>query len=145
MFFKFNGYIAAEMIDKQMKRKFQIEYPMRNVSLSVLWGYIGNASGLSDWFADEVSVADKIYTFRWNDSEQEAELLNIRAGNYVRFHWLDEDDEKAYFEFKIFINDLTADVALIITDFAEPDEKDDVIELWNKQVNNLRRIAGIIH
>lgn len=128
-----------------MKQKIQIEYPMKNISLNVLWAYIGSANGLSDWFADEVLVKDnKFYTFRWDGSEQEAELLNSRTGHYARFRWLDDDDdEKTYFEFKISINELTAEVVLIITDFAESDEENEVISLWNKQVNSLRRMAGI--
>ncbi len=128
-----------------MKTKFHLEYPMKNTSLSVLWNYIASANGLSDWFADEVRVEhDKYYIFRWDNTEQKAELYNFRAGNYLRFHWLDDDDEKTYFEFKVSINELTAEVMLIITDFAESNEMVEVIQLWDKQIDNLRRKAGII-
>lgn len=127
-----------------MKTKFQVEYPMKNTSLSVLWNYISNDNGLSDWFADEVSIRGKYYTFRWGDTEQQAELCNFRTGSYLRFHWLDDNDERTFFEFKVSINELTAEVMLIITDFAEPDEHDEIIDLWNSQVEKLRRITGII-
>jgi hypothetical protein len=34
-------------------------------------------------------------------------------------------------------------VALVITDFAEPDEKRDAVMLWNKQIEDLKRSTGI--
>ena len=37
---------------------------------------------------------------------------------------------------------LTGDVALIITDFADEDEVNDTIELWNKQMDILHRNLG---
>jgi hypothetical protein len=39
-------------------------------------------------------------------------------------------------------NELTGDFVLEITDFAEPDEVDDMKELWDSQVNKLRRTCG---
>ena len=41
---------------------------------------------------------------------------------------------------------LTGDVALIITDFADEDEVNDTIELWNKQMDILHRnLGGLIY
>jgi len=34
-------------------------------------------------------------------------------------------------------------LALIITDFAEPGDKEDSIMLWNKQIETLRRKTGM--
>ena len=48
-----------------------------------------------------------------------------------------------YFEFRINIEELTGDLALIITDFAEPEEKEDSIYLWDSQINDLKRVLGI--
>ncbi len=70
--------------------------------------------------------------------------IMVGTGSYLRFHWLDDNDERTFFEFKVSINELTAEVMLIITDFAEPDEHDEIIDLWNSQVEKLRRITGII-
>ncbi|MDX9726988.1 MAG: START-like domain-containing protein, partial [Bacteroidales bacterium] len=53
------------------------------------------------------------------------------------------DPESNFFEFKITVHDLTGDLSLLITDFAEPDEKDDEIYLWDTQINNLKRVLGI--
>ena len=40
---------------------------------------------------------------------------------------------------EIFFNELTKDVSLVITDFAEPDEIDDAIQLWNNQIEKLKQ------
>jgi uncharacterized protein YndB with AHSA1/START domain len=125
------------------KEKIQIEYNLNNISLNVLWNCLSTPSGLSEWFADDVNISGKIYTFTWEGTTQQAELSVIRTGCYIRFHWIDDEDNKTYFEFKISPDELTNDVALIITDFISPGEKKDTIELWNKQIEKLKRQAGM--
>jgi hypothetical protein len=39
-------------------------------------------------------------------------------------------------------NELTNDIVLEVTDFAEPGEEDDIRELWDSQVDQLRRTCG---
>jgi len=98
-------------------------------------------AGLSEWFADDVNLRGSTFSFIWDGNEQKAELISKREGKYIRFRWL-EDEEEAYFEFKISQDDLTGDVALIITDCIDPDEAEDQTELWQKQVDVLRRNLG---
>jgi len=123
------------------KEKYQLEYDM-NSSQKVLFNRLSTAGGLNEWFADNVKVQGKIYTFEWSGAEQQAEMVNRKDMRYVRFHWLDDDDEKSYFEFKLNVDELTGDLALIITDFAEPDEVEDAKELWDTQVSELKHILG---
>lgn len=125
------------------KEKIQIEYLLNNTSLTVLWNCLSTPSGLSEWFADDVKIEGKIYTFSWKGSEQKAELIAIRNGIYIRFHWLEEEERKTYFEFKIESDELTGDVVLIISDYTLAEDKKDTIELWNKQIEQLKRIAGM--
>ena len=125
-----------------MKEKFQLEYELNNISVGILWGSISTPTGLSEWFADKVSVEDNIYTFQWGKSSQKAELIQNRTGSYMRFHWLD-DEPKTYFEFRISLVELTNDVILTITDFSEPEEKDEYITLWNNEVSTLRKAYGM--
>ena len=61
----------------------------------------------------------------------------------VRYQWVDEADEGTYFEFQIHTHELTGTTSLEITDFAEPEEKRDSIDLWDTQVEALRRTLGI--
>lgn len=124
------------------KEKFKIEFGLSKVSLNLLWNSISTASGLEDWFADNVNVRDKIFTFKWKDSSQDAEQVSMRTGQFIRFRWL-EDEDKSYFEFKITIDEITQEVSLLITDFAEPEDIDDAKNLWNKQINDLRHSVGL--
>ncbi|MDR0873911.1 MAG: hypothetical protein LBN27_10685 [Prevotellaceae bacterium] len=126
-----------------MKEKIRIEYVLNNVSMSILWNSIGTPAGLAGWFADSVSVNDKIYTFAWEKTLQEAILVGHRIGYYNRFRWLEDEDDRTYFEFRVSPNELTGDVTLIITDYTLPDEKGDLISLWNKQIEELKRKYGI--
>ena len=71
-------------------------------------------------------------------------LSALKENKLVRFEWVEmEDEESNYFEFRINIDELTGDLALIITDFAEADEKEDSIYLWDSQISDLKRILGI--
>jgi uncharacterized protein YndB with AHSA1/START domain len=122
--------------------QYTIEFTI-NTSPKVLFYRLSSPGGLSEWFADDVNLQGKIFTFIWDGSEQQAELLLKKDNKYVRFKWLDDEEEDSFFEFKINIDELTRDVALLITDFAEEDEKADAIELWTKQIGNLKRTIGL--
>ncbi|MFA6400287.1 MAG: START-like domain-containing protein [Salinivirgaceae bacterium] len=123
------------------KEKYQIEYPLKT-SDRVLFNRLSTAGGLNEWFADNVIVQGKIFTFEWSGVEQQAEMINKKELRYARFHWLDDDDDKTYFEFKINMDELTSDLALIVTDFAEPDEIAYAKELWDSQISELKHILG---
>jgi hypothetical protein len=125
------------------KEKFQIEYVFQNISFNVLWNCISTPMGLADWFADKVDVDGRLYTFTWGDHGQQAELVLMHGGSFIRFHWLEDESEKTYFELRVSVDELTSAVALVITDFAEPDEKRDAVMLWNKQIEDLKRSTGI--
>ena len=85
-----------------------------------------------------------LFTFHWQKSEAKARLSALKENKLVRFEWIErEDEESNYFEFRINIDDLTNDVALLITDFADGDEKEDAIYLWDTQIADLKRLLGI--
>lgn len=106
---------------------------------------LSTPEGLGEWFADEIITDGNIYTFRWGKTESKALLTSLKENKLVRFEWIDEsgDKESNFFEFRIVVHDLTGDLALLITDFAEPDEKEDAIYLWDTQINDLKRNLGI--
>lgn len=124
-----------------MKNKFELEYSI-NSSPKILYTRLSTPGGLSEWFADDINIQGNIYTFIWDGAEQEAELTIKKENLLVRFKWVDDEDD-AYFEFKIHKDELTGEVALIITDFAEDDEKDDIIDLWDTQIAELKRALGL--
>lgn len=125
------------------KEKFHIEYVFDKVSRRSLWNHLTTPPGLSAWFADDVTINDNTYIFKWDRDEQEAEVLAVKPEISIRYRWADEDDENVYFEFLIHTVELTGATALEITDFAEPDEKKDSINLWDSQVYELKRTLGI--
>jgi len=120
-----------------------MEYVFAKASKNTLWNYLTSATGLSVWFADDVDVKENIYTFIWNKSPVEAELLNIIPNNKVRFRWLEDENTESYFEFKLHTDEITGAIVLEITDFAEPEEKDHAISLWGSQIKELKRMLGI--
>ena len=119
---------------------YQLEFEFRS-SVRILFNYISSPSGLSEWFADDVTVHDNIYTFIWGKTFEEAELIHRKEPNSVRFKWVESEPE-TYFEFEIVTDDLTSDVALIVTDFAFEEEVNEQSLLWESQVQNLRHIIG---
>tara|TARA_B110000211_G_C14070643_1_gene549816 strand:+ start:143 stop:526 length:384 start_codon:yes stop_codon:yes gene_type:complete len=123
------------------KNKFEIEFPIRS-SLRILYNQISSPDGLSEWFADNVNISGKMYTFFWDGDEQEAELLSKKNNQGVKFRWLDEPAD-TYFELKLEVDDITQDISLIVTDFAEDEEEEEEGRLlWDKQIEKLRQSIG---
>ena len=126
---------------KNQMIKYTLEFPIKS-SVSVLFNAVSTPDGLSEWFADNVNWSGNIYTFIWNDSEEEAELLKKINNQLIRFRWLEEDEE-TFFEFKIEVDPVTNDVTLFVTDFAEnEEEKENSTNLWEAQVNALMKRIG---
>lgn len=123
------------------KEKFQLELVIK-ASASLLYNYISSPSGLSEWFADNVNSRGEKYSFIWDGDEQSAFLMKSKQDSYVRFQWEDDEDTKYYFELNIVEDDLTGDVSLVITDFAEKDEIEQAKLLWESQIDDLKKILG---
>ena len=87
--------------DRMKKEKFHIEYIFDKVSNRSLWNHLTTALGLSSWFADTVDIRGNIYTFTWKKMQEQAEIIEIKPEVSVRYRWLEEEDENAYFEFII--------------------------------------------
>ncbi|AFL97667.1 START-like domain-containing protein [Ornithobacterium rhinotracheale] len=123
------------------KKKYELEVPVQ-ASPSFLYNYISTPSGLSEWFADNVNSRSDKFTFIWDDYEEVAHLIRSKFDEYVRFRWEHDEDSKYYFELKIQEDELTGDVSLIVTDFAEEDELDEAKDLWASQLEDLKHIIG---
>jgi uncharacterized protein YndB with AHSA1/START domain len=126
------------------KTKYELEYDL-NTSPKLLFTRISTPSGLSEWFADNVKLNGKNFVFDWDGSMQEAKVVTKKANEYMRFKWLEDEDEDEdiYFEFRITKDELTNDVSLLITDFADEDEIDDNKDLWDQQISELKRAIGL--
>jgi len=79
----------------------------------------------------------------WEDSEEQAKLLNKKSAERVKFKWLNGDDDNAvFFEIKIQVDEITKDVSLIVTDFAEDGELEEAKMLWENQITDLKQVLG---
>lgn len=125
------------------KIKLQLEYIV-NCSPKILYTRLSTATGLAEWFADDVRVKGNHYTFIWEGANEEAEKKIHKENKMVRFEWIgdDLDKDESYFEFVINQDDLTNDVSLVIVDFADADEVEQISDLWNSQVGKLKQILG---
>ncbi len=125
------------------KVKFQIEFPV-NSSKGVLFNAFSTPSGLSEWFCDDVNIKKDVHIFLWDGSEESARMLTKKREEFVKFRWLEDEEDgiNSFFEFRIKIDDLTGDTAVVITDFAEEDEMEDSKELWSAQIDRLKQVLG---
>ncbi|MBL7901274.1 MAG: SRPBCC domain-containing protein [Bacteroidia bacterium] len=113
-------------------------------SAEMLYEFLSTPSGLSEWFCDDLNIRNGIYTFIWDDQLMQARLLKTVELQVVRFQWVDKTDG-SYFEFRIQKDDLTNDISLIITDFAETSgERESAKLLWQSQIEKLRHVIGSI-
>jgi len=136
-------YIVAFLILVKYNcvEKFELEFLIKT-SPSVLYTFLSTPSGMSEWFCDDVNIHKGIYTFKWDGSEEEAKLISEKNGVFIKFHWVDHEDDDTYFEFRIRIDSLTKEVALIVTDFADEDEVEEASLLWENQINDLKHALG---
>jgi len=125
------------------KTAFSIEYDFQS-SPQLLFQYLSTPSGLSEWFADNVNSRGEDYTFIWDDTEEYAKLIQKKNNEKVRFRWMndEEDQDDCYFELKIVVDEITKDVSLYVSDFADEDELEEAKMLWNNLVSSLKQVLG---
>ena len=122
------------------KTKLELEFPI-HASPQLLYQYISTPSGLSEWFASNVNLRGEMFTFIWDGSQEKAKLLNKKSGERVKFKWQNGDDA-SYFEIRIQVDEITKDVSLMVTDFAEEDEVEETRMLWENQISDLKQVLG---
>ena len=125
------------------KIKIEMEFPIHS-SPQLLYQYISTPSGLSEWFADNVNSRGELFTFIWNDSEEQAKLLSKKSDERIKFRWLTDDEEgdSYYFEIRIQVDEITKDVSIIVTDFIDEDEIEEAKMLWENQISDLKQVLG---
>ncbi len=128
-----------------MARKipFTVERTFKS-SPAILYSFLTTPSGLVQWFADYVDLDPngEIFTFEWNGEEQTADVLAYEDDEFIKLRWTDEEDEKAYYEYRIRVTDITKETILTVTDFAYKEDIDSAKELWKSQLNDLAKALG---
>ena len=125
------------------KTFFSVEYDF-HASPQLLFQYLSTPSGLSEWFADNVNSRGEIFDFIWDDSEEKAKLIQKKTNERIRFQWVNGESDQTdyYFEFKIEVDEITKDVSLVISDYADDDEIDESKLLWDNLVADLKQVLG---
>jgi len=122
---------------------YSLEFDFQ-ASPQLLFQYLSTPSGLSEWFADNVNSRGEDFVFIWDDSEEEAKMIQSKNNERVRFQWIndEEDSEDYYFEFKIQVDEITKDLSLIISDFSDDDEVEESKLLWRSLIADLKQVLG---
>mgnify|MGYP000149910953 CR=1 FL=1 len=121
--------------------KIEMEFIFK-ASPGILHQFLTQPENLVRWFADGVDIADDLYTFNWEGSEQTAALIDDIEEERLRFKWEDDDEPGEYFEFRMYKSDITRQTILEITDFCDDDETKEQKDLWSTQVEELRLACG---
>lgn len=126
---------------KEPNGKFEMEFVIR-ASEDMVFEFVSTESGLSEWFCDDVTIRNGVFTFIWDGQEQQAKLVKEIPPVFIRYQWMDKNDG-SYFEFRTQKDELTNDISLIITDFAsDKSDEESARLLWNSQVDKLLHVLG---
>jgi len=125
------------------KIKYEMEFPI-HASPSLLYQYISTPSGMQEWYADNVNSRGEYFTFIWEGSEGIAKLVSKKKSESIRFQWEEDYDTDYYFELRIQVDDITKDVSIMVTDFAEEDELDEGKMLWENMITELKQLLGSV-
>jgi uncharacterized protein YndB with AHSA1/START domain len=123
------------------RESYKIEISI-HASPSLLYSYISTPEGLSEWFAEMVNpLINQRFEFTWDGSKQIANVLKLVPNKMVKFQWVKGPPDE-FFEIEIIKDEMTNDVALVITDFSDSNEKEENIMVWESQVHVLREKIG---
>ena len=125
------------------KIKYDMEFPIQ-ASSALLYQYISTPSGMQEWYADNVNSRGEIFNFIWEGSEEVAKLISKQKGKSIRFQWMEDEGTDYYFEMRIDLDDITKDVCIMVTDFAEEDEVEEGKMLWENMISELKHLLGSV-
>lgn len=135
------------------KYKFQTEFEI-NASKKMLYPYLNSASGLSQWFAEDVTInEDKVFNFKWDGEDHKAKIAAQRTNHFIKFEFIsengnsshengEEEEDPSYVELKLDMNELTQSVFLTVIDYSDSDDFEELQDVWESLVHNLKEIVG---
>ena len=128
------------------KQKFIGEYPI-NASRKMLFPYLSTATGLCQWFADDVNInnIDKTLIFIVDGEERIAVIDSINKNRYVKFRFIidgEKPKENDTLEFRLEVNDLTQEVFVRVEEYTESDDLEESYQIWDNLLAQLKEIIG---
>lgn len=132
--------------ETQLKTRFVVEFPI-NASPKILFPYLATASGLSQWFCDDVRyVEGQRLNFIWDQENHYAEISGQRLNRAVRFVFLNDLRQSVadanYLEFTLDSSLVTDEVYLRVTDYSSAHDASEQEEMWEGLVAKLREQVG---
>ena len=119
---------------------YTLEYPVR-CSPGILYEFLRTPAGIQEWFAEKVDERDGQFSFAWDGTVDNAELIDSEEDKFVRFRW-DYMTKDEFFEWRIDKSEVTNQTILVISDFADKKEIKDQSQLWEYQVKDLFHRIG---
>ena len=128
------------------KQKFVGEYQI-NASRKMLFPYLSTATGLCQWFADDVNInnIDKTLIFIVDGDERIAKIDSIKNNRYVKFRFLNDEEkpkDNDTLEFRLEINELTQSVFVRVIEYTETDDLEESYQIWDNLLSQLKEIIG---
>ncbi|ALW86219.1 ATPase [Hymenobacter sedentarius] len=132
--------------DTQTKTRFVVEFPI-NASPKILFPYLATASGLSQWFCDDVRyVEGQRLNFIWDQENHYAEISGQRLNRAIRFVFLNDLRQQVadanYLEFTLDSSQVTDEVYLRVIDYSSAHDAGEQQEMWEGLVAKLREQVG---
>jgi uncharacterized protein YndB with AHSA1/START domain len=129
-----------------LKDQFVADYQL-NASKKIVFNYLSTASGLEDWFADEVKInEDKNYIFYFDGQDHYARLVVVKANLHVRWEFFDPKaplaSSDSFIEFKLDETELTQSLFLKVTDQTNQYEADELEAIWDGMIAKLKETIG---
>jgi hypothetical protein len=90
-----------------------------------------------------VDILVDVYTFEWQGYVQQAKLEVDIEDEYLKFVWMDGDNEGEALEYRISTSPITNETILTITDFADEGDTDSQAQLWDSQIKAMKQEMGV--
>jgi uncharacterized protein YndB with AHSA1/START domain len=145
-FLPVSSFTSMALPDTQTKTRFVVEFPI-NASPKILFPYLATASGLTQWFCDDVRyVEGQRLNFIWDQENHYAEISGQRLNRAVRFVFLDDHRQPVvdanFLEFTLDSSQVTDEVYLRVVDYSAGHSEDEQNEMWEGLVAKLREQVG---
>ena len=125
------------------KQKIELEFTVKS-SVKILYQCLSTSSGLSEWFADDVTIKKDQAKFEWDGSVEEAVILSVRKPtSIIRYQMLDDEGTDYYFEFSIKTDPLNWRRGTYSSQISPRKMRwKSKARLWESQIGELRHILG---
>jgi len=129
-----------------LENQFIADYQL-NASKKIVYSYLSTASGLQEWFADEVRInEDKDFILNFDQEDHYAKLTVLKANLHIRLDFFDpkktHEQVESFIEFKLDETELTQSLFLKVIDHSNFYDLEELEVIWDGLISNLKEIIG---